>query len=122
MVETLAVAGGALAGEEPAVAFLAVPGVQVWHWPPERRPEQSSKMHAKLAIADSEVLLVSSANLTQSGIGKTSKSACSCAADPQSPGPPSMSGNYRPRGHSNACTRVAPLFEPNLARARRGTR
>ena len=27
-------------------------------------------MHAKLAIADSEMLLVSSANLTQSGIGK----------------------------------------------------
>jgi phosphatidylserine/phosphatidylglycerophosphate/cardiolipin synthase-like enzyme len=70
VVETLAGAGGALAGEEPAAAFLAVPGVQVWHWPPERRPEQSSKMHAKLAIADSEALLVSSANLTQSGIGK----------------------------------------------------
>ena len=27
-------------------------------------------MHAKLAVADSKVLLVSSANLTQSGIGK----------------------------------------------------
>ncbi|HUZ52129.1 MAG TPA: phospholipase D-like domain-containing protein, partial [Streptosporangiaceae bacterium] len=30
----------------------------------------SSKMHAKLAVADNEVLLVSSANLTQSGISK----------------------------------------------------
>jgi phosphatidylserine/phosphatidylglycerophosphate/cardiolipin synthase-like enzyme len=70
VVETLAGAGGALAGEEPAAAFLAIPGVQVWHWPTARRPEQSSKMHAKLAVADSRVLLVTSANLTQSGIVK----------------------------------------------------
>ena len=70
VVETLAGAGGALSGEEPATPFLAVPGVQVWHWPTSRRSEQSSRMHAKLAVADSEVLLVSSANLTQSGIGK----------------------------------------------------
>jgi phosphatidylserine/phosphatidylglycerophosphate/cardiolipin synthase-like enzyme len=70
VVETLAGAGGALAGEEPAAAFLAIPGVQVWHWPTARRPEHGSKMHAKLAVADSRVLLVTSANLTQSGIGK----------------------------------------------------
>ena len=70
VVETLAGAGGALSGEEPAAAFLAVPGVQVWHWPTSGRPEQSSKMHAKLAIADETVLFVSSANLTQAGIGK----------------------------------------------------
>jgi phosphatidylserine/phosphatidylglycerophosphate/cardiolipin synthase-like enzyme len=70
VVETLAGAGGALAGEEPAAAFLAIPGVQIWHWPTARRPEQASKMHAKLAVADNQVLLVTSANLTQSGIGK----------------------------------------------------
>jgi phosphatidylserine/phosphatidylglycerophosphate/cardiolipin synthase-like enzyme len=70
VVETLAGARGALAGEEPAAAFLTIPGVQIWHWPVKRRPEQGSKMHAKLAIADSRVLLVTSANLTQSGIGK----------------------------------------------------
>ena len=70
VVETLAGASGALSGEEPATAFLAVPGAQVWHWPTGRRSAQSSKMHAKLAVADNEVLLVSSANLTQSGISK----------------------------------------------------
>lgn len=70
VVETLAGAGGALNGEEPAAAFLAVAGVQVWHWPTGRRPEHSSRMHAKLAVADDRVLLVSSANLTQSGIGR----------------------------------------------------
>lgn len=70
VVETLAGAGGALSGDEPATAFLTIPGVQVWHWPRGGRPERSSKMHAKLAVADDEVLLVSSANLTQSGIGK----------------------------------------------------
>jgi phosphatidylserine/phosphatidylglycerophosphate/cardiolipin synthase-like enzyme len=70
IVETLSGAGGALSGDEPASAFLAISGVQVWHWPRGRRPERSSKMHAKLAVADDKVLLVSSANLTQSGIGK----------------------------------------------------
>lgn len=70
VVETLAGAGGALAGEEPGAAFAVVPGVRVWHWPTARRAEHSSKMHAKLAVADEAVLFVSSANLTQSGIGK----------------------------------------------------
>jgi phosphatidylserine/phosphatidylglycerophosphate/cardiolipin synthase-like enzyme len=70
VVETLAGAGGALAGDEPAAAFVVVSGVQVWHWPIAKRTEHSSKMHAKLAVADESVLFVSSANLTQSGIGK----------------------------------------------------
>ena len=70
VVETLAGAGGALAGEEPAAAFAAVPGIQVWHWPTAKRTEHSSKMYAKLAVADESVLFVSSANLTQTGIGK----------------------------------------------------
>ncbi len=70
VVETLAGAAGALVGEEPAAAFLAGPGVQIWHWPVSRRPEQSSKMHAKLAIADETALFATSANLTQAGISK----------------------------------------------------
>jgi phosphatidylserine/phosphatidylglycerophosphate/cardiolipin synthase-like enzyme len=70
VVETLAGAGGALAGEEPAAAFLGIHGVQIWHWPSTQRPGQRSKMHSKLAVADSRVLLVTSANLTQSGISK----------------------------------------------------
>ncbi len=69
VVETLAGARGALAGEEPAAAFVAVPSVQVWHWPIAKRTEHSSKMHAKLAVADESVLFVCSANLTPSGIG-----------------------------------------------------
>ncbi|MGH3719393.1 MAG: phospholipase D-like domain-containing protein [Pseudonocardiaceae bacterium] len=35
-----------------------------------QRTETSAKMHAKLAVADRQVLLVSSANLTQSGVAK----------------------------------------------------
>ncbi|MFC6083737.1 DISARM system phospholipase D-like protein DrmC [Sphaerisporangium aureirubrum] len=70
VVETLQGAGSALAGSEPALAFASVPGAEVWHWPPGKRPEQGAKMHAKLAVADRRVLLVSSANLTQSGVGK----------------------------------------------------
>lgn len=68
VVETLAGAGGALSGAEPAAAFASVPGVELWHWPPEHRSEDSAKMHAKVAIADRTALLVSSANLTQSGV------------------------------------------------------
>ena len=68
VVETLDGAGGALDGAEPAEAFAGVPGVRLWHWPKEQRPGDSAKMHAKIAVADRHVLLVSSANLTQSGV------------------------------------------------------
>jgi len=70
VVETLQGAGSALAGAEPAAAFAGINGLQLWHWPVERRNESGSKLHAKLAIADRRVLLVSSANLTQSGVEK----------------------------------------------------
>ncbi|HZO66588.1 MAG TPA: DISARM system phospholipase D-like protein DrmC [Kribbellaceae bacterium] len=70
VVETLSGAGSALAGSEPAAAFASVPGVQLWHWPLAQRAETGAKMHAKLAVADRRTLLVSSANLTQSGVGK----------------------------------------------------
>jgi phosphatidylserine/phosphatidylglycerophosphate/cardiolipin synthase-like enzyme len=67
VVETLHGAGSALGGAEPAAAFAGIPGVQLWHWPVTQRTEPGSKMHAKLAVADRRVLLISSANLTQSG-------------------------------------------------------
>lgn len=70
VVETLGGAGSALAGAEPAAAFASVDGVRLWHWPVSRRAETGAKMHAKVAVADRRVLLVSSANLTQSGVGK----------------------------------------------------
>lgn len=69
VVETLQGAAGALAGVEPAAAFATVPGVELWHWPPGKRTSSTAKMHAKVAVADRRVLLVSSANLTQSGVG-----------------------------------------------------
>jgi phosphatidylserine/phosphatidylglycerophosphate/cardiolipin synthase-like enzyme len=68
VVETLQGAAGALGGTEPGAAFLAVPEVQLWHWPVARRPDRSARMHAKIAVADRRTLLVSSANLTQSGV------------------------------------------------------
>lgn len=70
VVETLQGAGSALAGAEPAAAFAGVSGVRLWHWPIAQRTEPGAKMHAKIAVADRRVLLVSSANLTQAGIGK----------------------------------------------------
>ncbi|MQA77392.1 MAG: endonuclease [Streptosporangiales bacterium] len=70
VVETLTGAGSALAGAEPAAAFLRVPRVELWHWPSAQRTQARAKMHAKVAIADRRVLLVSSANLTQSGVAK----------------------------------------------------
>jgi phosphatidylserine/phosphatidylglycerophosphate/cardiolipin synthase-like enzyme len=74
VVETLAGAGGALAGSEPATAFLDIPGVRLWHWPPVTRTEPGAKMHAKVAVADRSVLLVTSANLTQSGADRNIES------------------------------------------------
>ncbi|GHJ54483.1 hypothetical protein Nm8I071_37900 [Nonomuraea sp. TT08I-71] len=68
VVETLAGAAGALNGAEPAAAFADLAGVQLWHWPAGQRIEDRAKMHAKIAVADRRVLLVSSANLTQSGV------------------------------------------------------
>ncbi|MFI7534912.1 DISARM system phospholipase D-like protein DrmC [Streptosporangium sp. NPDC049376] len=70
VVETLQGAGSALGGLEPAAAFASVKGLQLWHWPSGGRAEQGAKMHAKLAVADRRVLLVSSANLTQSGVSR----------------------------------------------------
>ncbi|MGH3187543.1 MAG: DISARM system phospholipase D-like protein DrmC [Streptosporangiaceae bacterium] len=70
VVETLQGAGSALSGEEPYRAFTAVAGIELWHWPTSRRTEHGAKMHAKLAVADRRVLLITSANLTQSGVSK----------------------------------------------------
>lgn len=68
MLETLDGAGTALSGAEPAAAFRDVPGARLWHWPSKNRPRPQAKLHAKLAIADRSVLLVSSVNLTESGV------------------------------------------------------
>ncbi|MFI0978907.1 DISARM system phospholipase D-like protein DrmC [Streptomyces sp. NPDC021093] len=70
VVETLQGAGSALTGTEPASAFARVEGARIWHWPPDRRSEPGAKAHAKLAVADRRALLTTSANFTQSGVGK----------------------------------------------------
>ena len=70
VVETLQGAGSALAGDEPYQAFTGIDGIDLWHWPSAKRTEPGAKMHAKLAVADRRVLFVTSANLTQSGVGK----------------------------------------------------
>jgi phosphatidylserine/phosphatidylglycerophosphate/cardiolipin synthase-like enzyme len=70
VVETLQGAGSALAGDEPYQAFTDITGIDLWHWPSAKRTEPGAKMHAKLAVADRCVLFVTSANLTQSGVGK----------------------------------------------------
>ena len=48
-------------------------------------------MHAKLAVADHSVLFVTSANLTQSGVGRTSRRACLSGVAQPRPAPPNMS-------------------------------
>jgi len=70
IVETLQGAGSALAGDEPYHAFTGINGIELWHWPTTRRTEPGAKMHAKLAVADRQILLITSANLTQSGVSK----------------------------------------------------
>lgn len=70
VVETLEGAGSALGGDQPAAAFAGLDGVGLWHWPLAQRTEKGAKSHAKLAVTDRRVLLVSSANLTQSGVAR----------------------------------------------------
>lgn len=70
VVETPQGAGSGLAGVEPAAAFASLAGVELWHWPVGKRTEQGATMRAKLAVADRRVLLVSSADLTQSAVTK----------------------------------------------------
>jgi phosphatidylserine/phosphatidylglycerophosphate/cardiolipin synthase-like enzyme len=70
VVETLQGAGSALSGDEPYHAFTGIDGIELWHWPVPRRTEPGAKMHAKLAVADRHILLITSANLTQSGVTK----------------------------------------------------
>lgn len=71
VVETLAGANGTLGGREPGMAFHGIEGVRLWHWPVEHRPDRYARTHAKLAVADRRALLVSSANLTQSGVSRS---------------------------------------------------
>jgi phosphatidylserine/phosphatidylglycerophosphate/cardiolipin synthase-like enzyme len=71
VVETLEGAGSAISGPEPAAAFAGLAAVELWHWPKKLRPTSNAKMHAKIAIADRRELLVSSANLTASGIDQS---------------------------------------------------
>lgn len=70
VVETLQGAGSALSGTEPAAAFSSMPDIQLFHWPTEKRAQSGAKQHAKVAVSDRRSLLVSSANLTQSGVDK----------------------------------------------------
>ncbi len=67
VVETLHGAGSAMQGDQPAKAFAGLQGVELWSWDVHRRSE-GAKMHAKIAVADERLLLVTSANLTTSGI------------------------------------------------------
>lgn len=71
VVETLQGAGSAISGPEPAAAFAGITGLELWHWPVDKRTLPGAKQHAKLAVADTRTLLITSANLTASGIGKS---------------------------------------------------
>lgn len=59
-------------GFEPASAFAGVPALESYWWPLNRRPVKDGsirgRLHAKLAIADRDRALVTSANLTGSAI------------------------------------------------------
>jgi len=68
VVETLAGAKGLL-HSEPAAVFAGVPGLELFHWPPDRRPGPlPGRLHAKVAVADREIAFVTSANLTGSAL------------------------------------------------------
>ncbi|WP_285731991.1 phospholipase D-like domain-containing protein [Nocardiopsis sp. ATB16-24] len=70
-METLEGAAGTLGSREPGMAFHGIEGIRLWHWPTRHRPDRYARTHAKLAVADRRSLLVSSANLTQSGVSRS---------------------------------------------------
>lgn len=68
VIETLAGARGML-GSEPARAFAGIAGLDLYHWPLERRTgAYPGRLHAKLVVADRELAFVTSANLTGSAL------------------------------------------------------
>lgn len=68
VVETVAGAKGLL-HTEPAAVFATVPGIELYHWPLDRRSGHlPARLHAKVAVADREMAFVTSANLTGSAI------------------------------------------------------
>lgn len=63
VLETAEDSGGALSFDQ-LPAFARLVEVRVWHWPGHMRPEAGGSLHAKAIVADDEVALVTSANLT----------------------------------------------------------
>lgn len=63
VLETAEDSGGALSFDQ-LPAFARLDRVRVWHWPADQRPQAGGSLHAKAIVADSEVALVTSANLT----------------------------------------------------------
>lgn len=64
VLETSTAMGGGLRGTGAADAFAALRDVATfWHWPTSHRPVRAS-LHAKVVVADAEVALLGSANLT----------------------------------------------------------
>lgn len=63
VLETARDSGGALSFDQ-LPAFTELDRVRVWHWPADKRPNVGGSLHAKAIVADDEVALVTSANLT----------------------------------------------------------
>lgn len=64
VLETSTAMGGGLRGTGAAEAFAALrDAATFWHWPAAHRPAAAS-LHAKVVVADGEVALLGSANLT----------------------------------------------------------
>lgn len=64
VLETADDSGGALSFDQ-LPAFARLDRVRVWHWPADKRPQAGGSLHAKAIVADDEVALVTSANLTR---------------------------------------------------------
>lgn len=54
--------------QDAAGFWLSSGRFEVWHWPKDRRPNESSSQHAKFMLVDDRRLVISSANLTKGGL------------------------------------------------------
>ncbi|MCE3552992.1 DISARM system phospholipase D-like protein DrmC [Pseudonocardia sp. RS11V-5] len=104
LVETLQGAGSALNGDQPGKAFLGIPGPELWQWPVDRRPDRSTRMHAKIVLADAREMLVSSANLTAAGADRNLEAGILVRGGPPRAAPPSTWTASRQARTSGRCS------------------
>ena len=104
VVETLQGAAGALGAPSPRPRSWRCPASSCGTGRSRTAPDRSARMHAKIAVADRRALLVSSANLTQSGVDTNIEAGSWSAAARHRSGQRSTSSGWSPTARWRGCS------------------